>query len=288
MKNVALFLFVVALSGTCFAQAVDTATLVTKRGRIILPQQGEFAIGVDAAPFFQYIGNMFNNSTNNASPAFRSPSFPSLVLKYMSSANMAYRVRFAANNLSQEGKNSVDNVLSPDPAVTVTDTKSYSSTSILLGAGIEKRRGKGRLQGIYGVEAFIGFASSSSTYTYGNAITTTATSVPFTLWVPNSVAVAGTITGSTRTLETTSGSSISYGVTGFVGAEYFFAPKMSLGGEFGYSISSIGSGSGTQKTQSFNFGSNTVETNTADYFPTPSTFSIGTVATGSLFLNLYF
>jgi hypothetical protein len=277
-----------ALSAVSIAQQVDTTVLVSKRGRAILPQKGDFSIGVDASPFFQYLGNLFNNTTNNASPVFRSPTFPVLVGKYMRSSNTALRVRLALNNLSQEGKNLVDNSTNPDPAILVTDTKNYSSTNVLLGAGIEKRRGKGRLQGVYGVEAFFGFTSSSSTYTYGNAITTANPSVSFTLWNANSATVFGSTFGSSRTLETSSGTSVSYGVTGFVGAEYFLAPKMSLGAEFGYSIASTGSGSGTQRTESFNFASTSLSVTTADYFPTPSTFSFGTVATGNLFINLYF
>lgn len=276
------------MSIACLAQDVDTTALVSKRGRVILPQKGEFSIGVDASPFFQYLGNMFNNTANNPSPAFRSPAFPSLVAKYMRTATTAIRARFALNTFSQEGKNLVDNAVSPDPGVFVTDTKTYSSTNVLVGMGLEKRRGKGRLQGIYGFEAFVGFMSSSSTYTYGNPITASTPTVSFTIWNANSATVSNTIFGSNRTLETSSGTSVSFGVTGFAGAEYFFAPKMSLGAEFGYSISSAGSGTGTQKTESFNFSSSTVSTTTTDYFPTPSTFSIGTVATGNLFLNLYF
>lgn len=287
MKTLGILILLVATHSICLSQA-DTATLVTKRGRPILPKAGEFAIGVDATPFFQYVGNLFNNTTNNPSPAFRSPGFPSLVGKYMKSANTAFRVRFSANTLSQEGKNVVDNSSNPDPTVTVTDTKTYNSTFVQVGAGLEKRRGSGRLQGIYGVEAFIGFNSNSSTYTYGNPITPSTPNVAFTIWNPNSVTVQSTTFGSSRTLEASSGTSVNFGVTGFVGAEYFFAPKMSLGAEFGYSISSAGSGSGTQKTEYFNFGPGAVATTTSGYFPIPGSFSIGTVAQGNLFLNLYF
>lgn len=287
MKKQILVTLLAAISSVCLAQ-VDTTILVNKRGRAILPQAGEFSIGVDASPFFQYLGNMFNNTANNPSPAFQSPSFPSLVGKYMKSATTAFRVRFSLNNFSQEGKNLVDNTVSPDPALLVTDTKSYNSTNMLVGFGLEKRRGRGRLQGVYGVEAFVGFTSSSSTYTYGNAITVANPNVSFTLWNPNGATVSFVTFGNNRTLETSSGTSLSFGVTGFVGAEYFFAPKISLGAEFGYSIASIGSGTGTQKTESFNFGTSTVVVTKSDYFPTPSTFSIGTVATGNLYLSLYF
>lgn len=283
-----IFLFALSVIGApCLAQS-DTTVLVNKRGRVILPQAGEFAIGVDATPFFQYIGNMFNNTANNPSPAFRSPAFPSLVGKYMKSATTAIRVRFSLNNLSQDGKNMVDNSTNPDPAVLVTDTKSFTSTNIMIGAGLEKRRGKGRLQGIYGFEAFVGFNSTSSTYTYGNAITASNPSVTFTIWNPNSATVSNTTFGSSRTLETSSGTNVNFGVTGFAGVEFFIAPKMSLGAEFGYSIASNSSGNGTQKIESFNFGTGNVSVTTSGYYPTPSTFSFGTVATGNLFLNLYF
>lgn len=288
MRTLSIVLILMACSTTTWSQSADTTMLLSKRGRPILPQEGDFSIGLDATPFLQYFGNMFNNTTNNAPPVLRSPYSPSIIAKYMRNAKTAIRVRVALNNASTEGKNQVDNTASSDPSVFVTDTKTYASTNILFGAGLEKRRGNGRLQGIYGVEAFVGFASSSSTYTYGNTLTLANPLVSTTQWTANGVGVTGVINTNTRPLESSSGSSISFGVTGFVGFEYFVAPKMSLGGELGYSISSVGSGTGTQKTETWNFGTNSLVVTTTDYFPNPSSFSFGTVPSGNIFINVYF
>lgn len=292
MKLPILALLAVSASLLCNAQETmppneNLDVLVTKRGRLILPQQGEWSIGIDATPFFDYVGNMFNNSTNNNAPTVSSPKPPSLVFKYMKTANTAYRLRISLNNLSTDGKNQVDDAINPDPAVLVTDTKNFSTTNILFGAGFEKRRGKGRVQGIYGVEAFIGFSSNSSTYTYGNPFTPAAPFGPFTLWNNNSATAASVIINNTRTLETSTGSSVSFGVTGFVGVEYFVGPKISIGGELGYSISSIGAGSGTQTTETFT-GPSTLTKTTSNYSPSPGFFSIGTVPVGNIMLNMYF
>lgn len=282
----------VSVSFLCKAQETmppneNMDVLTTKRGRPILPQSGEWSIGIDATPFFNYVGNMFNNSTSNSAPTISSPKPPSLVFKYMKTANTAYRLRISMNSLSTDGKNQVDHAIEPDPSVLVTDTKNFSSTNILIGAGFEKRRGRGRVQGIYGIETFIGLSSNSSTYTYGNPFTPATPSVPFTLWNNNSVTVASVTLNSTRTLETLTGSSVSFGVTGFVGVEYFIGPKISIGGELGYSISSTGAGSGTQTTESFT-GPSTLTKTTSTYSPSPGSFSIGTVPVGNIMLNMYF
>ena len=66
MKKV-IFTLMIAL----FAVAAVTAQdLTSKKGVPILPEKGDYAIGVDAIPFFQYVGNMFNANAFNPGPAF--------------------------------------------------------------------------------------------------------------------------------------------------------------------------------------------------------------------------
>ena len=55
---------------------------VSKKGIPILPEQGDWAIGVDAAPFFIYAGNMLNGNAFNANPNFNFTSGTNLYGKY--------------------------------------------------------------------------------------------------------------------------------------------------------------------------------------------------------------
>ncbi|MES2681013.1 MAG: hypothetical protein V4635_14060, partial [Bacteroidota bacterium] len=42
--------------------------LTSKKGEPILPEKGDWAIGIDATPFLNYIGNFFG--TPNSAPSF--------------------------------------------------------------------------------------------------------------------------------------------------------------------------------------------------------------------------
>lgn len=53
-------LLVIALaSATTFASAQD---MNSKRGTPILPEPGDYSIGIDAVPFLEYFGNLMNGS----------------------------------------------------------------------------------------------------------------------------------------------------------------------------------------------------------------------------------
>jgi len=52
-----------------FASAQNTCC--TKNGTNVLPEAGEFSIGIDAVPVLNYFGNFFNNSGNTAAVGFQ-------------------------------------------------------------------------------------------------------------------------------------------------------------------------------------------------------------------------
>ena len=154
----------------------------TKNGTPVLPEAGEFSIGIDAVPVLNYFGNLFNQAGNNAAVGYQQAN--TITGTYMKTANLAYRgkLRIGLNN------SSVDSV----------DTQ---STNLTVGGGIMKYRGKGRLQGYYGAEAGISTSSSSVTVSGNEAK------------APNTMGFYG---------------------RGFVGAQYFVAPKVSIGTEYGW------------------------------------------------------
>lgn len=87
-----------------------------------------------------------------------------------------------------------------------SDTLDYSESSFDLNVqiGREFRRGSSRLQGFYGYGAMLGMSSASAEND-----------------------------GETEFED----SSFSFGAMGFIGVEYFFKPKMSLGAEYHHGIS---------------------------------------------------
>ena len=83
------------------------------------------------------------------------------------------------------------------------------------------------------------------------------------------------------------------GVSAFVGVEYFFAPKMSIGGEFGWGLGlnqgSGVSGNGETVSEAWSSNSKSVNTTTIETGGKVSSFIIDTKSTGGqIFLLFHF
>ena len=118
------------------------------------------------------------------------------------------------------------------------------------GLGKEWRRGSTRLQGFYGADALVGFSSTKWTETNNNA--------------GNASFNAGT--------------SINLGVTGFIGAEYFLFPKMSIGAQYNYGLQ-IASNGAPEYTPAIG---NPIKGESS------TDFSLGNVTSASINLTLHF
>ncbi len=235
--------------------------LKSKNGTPILPAAGDYAIGIDASPIFNFFGNFVKI---NSAVAFNDPSSWNFVntnnaifAKYFVDANTAYRVNVRIGLTSTTDKEYVMQDGQSDPLVTVEDKAKYGNTNIILGAGMEKRRGYGRLQGFYGAEAQLLFSGTSRTFTYGNAFSSSNTAPTMTDFDP---ANPNVITPSARITKDKSGSTIGLGARAFVGVEYFFAPKISVGGEFGWGLALLTQGDGKVTTESWDFANSSVKT----------------------------
>ncbi len=240
MKKCILFtLLMLTTAGLLFAQeTATTEPLKNKKGVLILPQTGNWGLGIAANPFLDYLGNFMNNS-GNTSPDFdfagNLSNNVALFGKYVKNENTYYRGRFNINIQSTVEKQlSVANPTTPPSPtpVFVEDLERVGSQAVVLAAGIEKRKGGNnyRLQGIYGAELIIGFSGSNTKYEYGNGFSAT---VP----APASADFGSNIIGASRVTESKGSRSFLVGARGFVGVEYFFAPRISLSGEFGYILS---------------------------------------------------
>jgi hypothetical protein len=285
---------------TAFAQ-----DLTSKKGEPILPEAGDWSIGIDANPFLLYAGNFFGKSASNTAPTFDFLSGNNTILgKYFTDEKTAIRVGI---NLGFANHSATNLVLQDQQAVVagaaptmVTDKASVSQSAIGLTGGIEMRKGKTRLQGYYGGEVGIWFGSTHQKNTYGNAYATgtaagTSPTPNSTSWSTSAGVpfATGSAAAVSRTTDDKSGATFAFGVRGFVGVEYFVLPKMSLGGEFGWGIGMQHKGAGQTTNEAIYSGSSpsTQVTKTG----TTNAFVIGTDnrnsffgPTSSLRLNFYF
>ncbi len=284
-----IFTLVIALGA--FA-VINAQTLTSKKGVPILPEAGEYGLGINATPFFSYAGNMFNGSSFNPGPSFNFTANNPLTIygKYFIDAHTAYRAKFQIGYTSVTDKNFVTkDAEDVNHEITVEDKANWNHMMIALGLGIEKRRGKGRVQGIYGAEATIMFGSSKETYEYGNT------------WNPdfnhhvtdfgdNLIYENGYLYG--QKTEVNNGSSFGLDIRGFVGVEYFFAPKISLGGEFGWGILLRSTGEGEVKYEFLDYSTETGEqflSNSTTKTGGGSTFGLGVDnLSGAINLMFYF
>ncbi len=259
MKKTAL---VIALAfGVSGAFAQD---LTSKKGEPILPEAGDWAISIGVDPIFEFVGNAFSGSTSkNAAPGVGWLNDNQTIIgkKFIDDKN-AYRalVRLGFTSITQKNMVYDDSQTAPPvfPAqpTQVEDKKSSKNTNIGIGVGKEMRRGKTRLQGFYGADAMIWISMTGSKYTYGNTMspatgagtTSTPTTTDFNSpFIPGvGYASSGQVA---RTTRSKSGMTFGIGVRGFIGAEYFLFPKISIGAEYGWGIGFEMAGKGKTTTE---------------------------------------
>jgi hypothetical protein len=246
--------------------------LTSKKGEPFLPEADDWSISVDASPFLNYMGNFFGKTAANAAPTWNHYSLnQSVTGKMFKDANTAYRVTVRLGMDNNKFKNAVAEHVNPAAASTEAMAKAadqkvdvgrVSTRNIVLGVGMEKRRGKTRLQGVYGADLLVWGGSTKEKYKYANDLTQTPND-PATpgfnenLDANNATystnfdalngAAAGTnVTGTgaagsgviagysnvddARVLKRKTNGTIGIGVRAFIGVEYFIVPKISIGG----------------------------------------------------------
>jgi hypothetical protein len=232
MKRLAIIMSALFLTAGVFAQA----DMESKRGVPILPEQGDIGLGIDANPILNHIGNMFNGNVNNNNAAFNfmggMQAGNTVYLKYYLEDKVAVRagVRFGhTNGIDREFVMKDDDV--PNPLIQVTDTRTFTTNFINVGGDYLMYRGKGRVQGYYGGGLMFMYWATNEKYDYGNPITSTFTSPEthnFGANIPNG--------SGERMLERYTKNRLGVGARAVIGVEYFFAPKISLGGEMGLGL----------------------------------------------------
>lgn len=263
----------------------------TKSGQQILPQAGDVAIGIDATPLLKYAGNMFNNSDDNSAKDLFNGQDQKIYGKYFINDNNAIRVKLLINLYNETFKNSVTDDVKYDydtnPFAKTEDEMKIKSSEFELWGGYEWRRGYGRLQGFYGVEAGFGVSSNNVTFDYGNAFT--ANNQEPSSW---DYQTDKEVNMENRPTEYKFGNEFLLGAGGFIGVEYFVAPKMSIGGEFSLSFVYSNVGKHKNSIQRWNDEKGRVETITSEgyyagYEPN-STAGLRTKTSGNIFMMFYF
>lgn len=217
MKNIItiifFFLFAISLS------AQTDTVLRSKKGIPILPQAGDWAIGADAKPFFNYLGNAFNNSTSNDLDLGNE----TLYFRYFLKDNAAVRLLIGVDKSTTISRHFVqdDAAFFKDPLsnVQTEDKSTINSSKVNIDLGYQIFRGYGRLRGFYGPSINYVLSRYRTRYNYGNPMSALNTT-------PSSYY---SYTNGARTLESDNGYTHSLGLGLIAGAEYYFAPKISIG-----------------------------------------------------------
>lgn len=257
MKKVILT-FVAVLGIVAFLNAQE---LTSKKGFTILPEAGDWCLSMDATPFFDFALNTVNimNNTGQTSqhPGYVSGFNTNIVGKYFVESDMAYRVKFGINTANTKNTMYFDNPADvfngvADPGE-ISDVTKTSAMNILLGGGIEYRRGHNRLQGYYGGDVMISIQTNKTTNTWAVEQNNEAVTNGYT----NN---DGSLVSADRILTNKTGTGIGFGVRGFIGAEYFFAPKISVGAEFGWGLGIQSAGRSNIETEHWNVANTQSET----------------------------
>lgn len=298
MKKSILAVAVVLGATSLFAQKLES-----KNGEAYLPAAGDWALGIDATPFLNYFGNLIGGGQNaNNAPTWNYLTTNQTITgKYFVEDDMAYRaslrIGFGSNSEKvMVADRSVDPALPstwPSLAAEVENKGKWSSMNIGLAVGLEKRRGFGRLQGYYGAELGFNLMSNGAKYEYGNALTASTSAVDVNITGADDFGSNLTTdvdgqgnSNNARITEQKSGLGFGIGLRGFIGAEYFVMPRLSIGGEFGWGLvfMSQGASSMTYETEGFTATGTVeqIETRTMEGSKS-STFGIDTDSNTSMF-----
>lgn len=233
MKKIILMVFAALCVSVAMAQD-EEGGIVNKNGYAILPQAGDIAVGADATPYLNYLGNMLNGTSNNGLYLGDYTLFG----KYYLTDETAVRLRLSWYTEKDLNRNYIrdDAAFLADPlsnAQTVDKQHVYES-EFEIGVGYEMHRGRNRLQGFWGVEVGAGTGKYKETYEYGNPMVvanpapTSYGSFYNDYWGTGGNLMNG---GLERILEFDEGRSSYIGAGAFIGVEYFFLPSICIGGD---------------------------------------------------------
>jgi hypothetical protein len=223
MKNIFLIIALIMLTVAVKAQVSSDSVLRSKKGIPILPKAGDWAIGVDAIPFLEYAGNMFNNTDGNSLNLYDE----TIYARYYLTDNTALRFRLSINSYNSITREYIQDdaarAIDPLSKADVIDLYKRTSSDYSLSLGYIKFRGYGRLRGFYGVDLGYYYSRDKYKYSYGNEITNINTTPSISFGSYNA--------DGARVLESDNGIYNSLSLGFIAGVEYYILPKVCIGGE---------------------------------------------------------
>ncbi len=279
MKNLLLTGCILLLLTTISFAQTDTTkfNLTSKRGFYYFPEKGDWSLSINANPFLEYFGNMIGNKTvtNNFSNGYYShniqndaPEFAftaqnpgTIYFKYYTHDNRAWRIKLLFGYSSSKDKDGSGEETPKDVYIT------QKAMAIGLSVGQEFYRPiKSRIRGYYGYEVGISslpyygaLYNNSNTYVTGNVeyVDETMPELEF---------------------KEEGGQTLGFNGAGILGVEWFFAPKISLGGEFGLGFNYM-----KQKERKYITDTNKIIVDSGG-----NRFNFEPYASGDLILHIYF
>lgn len=188
------------------------------------PQAGEFGIGIDGTPFFNYLGNMFNATEDNS----LNLESPRLHFRYFISNDAAIRSMISIGSSSFTDKFYVRDdaafLANPLGNTQIEDHRTISNQNFEIAIGYQMFRGSRRLRGFYGVDLGFAYRGETEKFQYGNQMTQA-----------NPLPTNGFgFTGAARPLEIKQSPEINLFLGVFTGGEYYLMPRLCIGAEMGF------------------------------------------------------
>lgn len=222
-KSIIAFFCGIMLTTAVVAQESEA----TDSGNEVLPAEGEFGLGFNVVPLVSYLGSNTNFSQGNHVLGNNA-----IFGKYMLTNTSALRAHIGVNSTYQSSSNYVFDDTQNSPDSLVTDVMSSRNHRYTFGAGYEMRKGKGRIQGIFGADAMFSWERNTASYEYGNDFSIGNQAPTST----NNFNTGSAAPQGERLASLEGGGTFGMGVRPFVGIEYYFAPRISIGAEFGFNV----------------------------------------------------
>lgn len=195
-----------------------------------LPKAGNFALGVDATPIFNYIGNMFNGT--NTTPGNTNTldlSSSAIYGKYYLSDQTAIRATLAITGIHHKdeayARDDAAFYANPLSNKEVVDTRTSLNNDYFTSIALQKFIGDARLRGFVGAQILYGYQSITDKYSYANPMTelnpTPSIAVTLSNYTP----------ANERQLEVRTMNASRIGAGLIAGFEYFILPRICIGGE---------------------------------------------------------
>ncbi len=273
-----------------------------------LPEEGDWALGIDVVPLLKYVGNAFNGNTSNelnslgGTPFTKGSKFDNKTLmptvsimgKYLLTDEWALRANIGIMVCSEYDRRYIKDdkaaLLNPLSDSWVIDKAHYMKNGMSVMVGAEYRKGSKRVQGVFGAGLLFAFMNNKATYTWGNEMTTinqnpTSTNFPNT----SNTDIPRMPIGNRVLTNNNEGSNFYTGVTGSAGIEWFVAPKISLGAEVNLSVYYLFGNQQYVESEGYNPTYERIEKRTDLVSPGKRGLYVGTESLGgSLNMTFYF